>query len=91
MFDGLARTIKKSMLLEKQDLIWVQCPAKSICTPADWENQGDSYFLRMPKSSQNQGMSKDQIEDLHEIGAIDNAKFEVPGAGTPVDHPLIIS
>ena len=28
-------------------------------------------------------MSKDQIEDLHEIGAIDNAKFEVPGVGTP--------
>lgn len=24
-------------------------------------------------------MSKEQIEDLHEIGAIDNAKFEVPG------------
>ena len=26
-------------------------------------------------------MSKDQIEDLHEIGAIDNAKFQVPGVG----------
>ena len=45
---------------------------------------------------QNQGMSKDQIEDLHEIGAIDNAKFEVPGVGTPgcswssVDHELMI-
>ena len=25
------------------------------------------------------GMSQDRIEDLHEIGAIDNAKFEVPG------------
>lgn len=30
------------------------------------------------------GMSKDQIEDLHEIGAIDNAKFEVPGVVRPL-------
>ena len=29
-------------------------------------------------------MSKDQIEDLHEIGAIDNAKFEVPGVVRPL-------
>jgi len=29
-------------------------------------------------------MSKEQIEDLHEIGAIDNAKFEVPGVMRPL-------
>ena len=31
------------------------------------------------------GMSMDRIEDLHEIGAIDNAKFDVPGVASRAD------
>ena len=36
-------------------------------------------FMWLNACCLDQGMTKEQIEDLHEIGAIDNAKFEVPG------------
>eukprot|EP00438_Fugacium_kawagutii_P018584 Skav206603 [mRNA] locus=scaffold332:65022:80299:- [translate_table: standard] len=66
-------------------------PVSLIGSPMKFSRTKVDYRLPPPRVGEHTeqvlleyGMSKDQIEDLHEIGAIDNAKFEVPGVVRPL-------
>lgn len=66
-------------------------PVSLIGSPMKFSRTKVDYRLPPPRVGEHTeqvlteyGMSKEQIEDLHEIGAIDNAKFEVPGVMRPL-------
>ncbi|CAE7248809.1 unnamed protein product [Symbiodinium natans] len=66
-------------------------PVSLIGSPMKFSRTKVDYRLPPPRVGEHteqvlldSGMSQDRIEDLHEIGAIDNAKFDVPGVVRPL-------